>query len=93
MKLKIATIAAAATMAAWSAAAANVWWVDAANYGKPDLDGRTEETAFSTIQDALDDEAFEENDTVKVKPGVYDKGETYQSDSGMTNRVVISKAC
>ena len=44
--------------------AADTWFVKAANFGKEGLDGRTEETAWGTLQDAHDNAAA--GDTVKV---------------------------
>lgn len=66
---------------------ADIWWVDAANYGKSGLDGTTQEKAFGTIQDAVNRAAS--GDTVKVKPGVYDQGDPAQDGFGKC-RVVIS---
>ena len=66
--------------------AANDIWVDAANYGLPNLDG-TEAKAFGTIQDAVESAAAS-GDVIYVRPGVYDKG--YGVDGGgTTNRVCI----
>ena len=47
--------------------AADTWFVKAANFGKEGLDGRTEETAWGTLQDAHDNAAA--GDTVKVLEG------------------------
>ncbi|MBR2837279.1 MAG: hypothetical protein IKE55_00685 [Kiritimatiellae bacterium] len=77
-----------------------VLWVDAANCGRPNLDGRTEATAFGTIQDAVD--AAEAGWVVKVKPGIYDKGGKTFSHAyttgglagrtfDLTNRVHVTK--
>lgn len=85
-----------ATVFACSLAASadnNTWWVDDGNYGKEGLDGKSAGTAYGTIQDALDNPDFAAGDTVKVLPGVYDKGETFVAGDGVTNRVRISKAC
>ena len=87
-----------ATLSAF--AEGSVLWVDAANFGNPNLDGQTEATAFGTIQDAVD--AAEAGWTIKVKPGIYDKGGktfsyTYTTGSlagqtfDLTNRVYITK--
>ena len=75
------------------ASAANTWWVDDDNYGKTGLDGTDAAKAFGTIQDALDNPSFAAGDTVKVLPGTYDRGETYNASSGMTNRIAVTKAC
>ena len=69
--------------------AADTWFVKAANFGKEGLDGRTEETAWGTLQDAHDNAAA--GDTVKVLEGIYDKGENYCSYSKRTNRLVVAK--
>ena len=67
--------------------AADTWFVKAANFGKEGLDGRTEETAWGTLQDAHDNAAA--GDTIKVLEGVYDKGQKYESHH--TNRLVVTK--
>lgn len=67
--------------------AADTWFVKAANFGKEGLDGRTEETAWGTLQDAHDKAAA--GDTIKVLEGVYDKGQKYESHH--TNRLVVTK--
>ena len=69
--------------------AADTWFVKAANFGKEGLDGRTEETAWGTLQDAHDNAAA--GDKIKVLEGVYDKGENYCSYSKRTNRLVVAK--
>ena len=69
--------------------AADTWFVKAANFGKEGLDGRTEETAWGTLQDAHDKAAA--GDTIKVLEGFYDKGESYCSYSKRTNRLVVAK--
>ena len=48
-------------------------WAD--NFGKENLDGTTKELAFGTIQDAIDAATTEEDNTIIVHPGVYDKGD------------------
>ena len=78
---------------AMSSVAANTWWVDDDNFGKGGLDGKSAKTAYGTIQDALNDAKFEEGDTVKVLPGVYDQGGAYLETAGVTNRVLITKKC
>ena len=69
---------------------ADVWYVDASNYGKSG-DGRSPgASAFGTIQEAV--AAANEGDTVMVAPGVYDQGETVDSFAiPMKNRVYIDK--
>ena len=74
-----------------SAHAANIWYVDAGNYGKPGLDGTSPEKAFGTIQDAVDNESCGDGDTVWVAPGVYDKGGKLESGVRLT-RVIVGKA-
>ena len=74
-----------------AAHAANVWYVDAGNYGKPGLDGTTPEKAFGTIQDAVDNSSCGAGDTVWVAPGVYDKGGKLEGDVRLT-RVIVGKA-
>ena len=69
--------------------AADTWFVKAANFGREGLDGRTEETAWGTLQDAHDNAAA--GDTIKVLEGIYDKGESYCSYSKRTNRLVVAK--
>ena len=66
--------------------------VSAANYGKPNLDGRTEATAFGTIQDGVTNAVA--GDVVEVLEGVYDRGGEMNSSAGgaTSNRVFISKA-
>lgn len=67
--------------------AADTWYVKASNYGKGGLDGKTETTAWGTLQDAHDNAAA--GDTIKVLEGTYDKGEKF--DANHTNRLVVSK--
>jgi len=54
------------------AADPNTWWVDDANYGAEGRDG-SEANPFGSIHEALTNEACVAGDTIKVKPGVYDK--------------------
>ena len=65
-----------ALLATFTANAANTWYVDDDNYGKEGLDGTSKEKAFGTIQDAIDASTTKDGDTIKVYPGVYDKGTT-----------------
>ena len=75
------------------------YFVSSDNYGKEGLDGLTEETAFGTIQDAIDaaETNGETGDIVTVLPGVYDKGGKFYVQSvgetsfEATNRVMISE--
>lgn len=94
-------LAVASVAMAFSCVAANEWFVDDDNYGKQGLDGRSEATAFGTIQDAIDCNDVKAGDTVTVLPGTYDRGFSTYTDSTMpapytaqplTNRVNISKA-
>ena len=55
-----------------SCQAANVWYVNADNYGKTGLTGKNETLAYGTIQDAI--RSASSGDTIYVAPGVYDKG-------------------
>ena len=51
----------AGLLIAFSASAAT-WYVDDDNYGKPDLDGKTEASAFGTIKDALENAGLKAHD-------------------------------
>ena len=69
--------AAAAVFFAFAATAAfatdpNTWWVDDACYGAAVQDG-SEDHPFGTILAAITNSACVAGDTIKVKPGVYDK--------------------
>ena len=88
--MKLGCMMAAAALAVSAFAEVNVWWVDDDNFGKTGLDGTSAETAFGTIQAALDNPLFAAGDTVKVLPGTYSSGTT--SANGK-NRVYISKSC
>ena len=84
-----------------------VLWVDDDNFEKPGLDGQSAETAFGTIQDAVNAAEAEGSGitTIKVLPGTYDQGGktfsyTYKADASgslkgqtrnLLNRVFISK--
>ena len=72
--MKKLIVLASASVAAFCATAANVWYVDDDNYGKEGLDGTSKEKAYGTIQDAIDAATTEKGDTIKVYPGTYDKG-------------------
>ena len=52
--------------------AANTWWVDDDNYGAVGRDG-SEANPFGSIHEALTNAACVAGDTIKVKPGIYDK--------------------
>jgi len=54
------------------AADPNTWWVDDANYGAAVQDG-SEAHPFGTILAAVTNSACVNGDTIKVKPGIYDK--------------------
>lgn len=66
----------------------SIVWVDDDNYGHEGLDGKTEATAFGTIQDALD--TIGSQTVVKVKPGVYDQGCGPAKCFGAANRVELN---
>ena len=53
---------------------ANTWYVDDDNYGKEGLDGKSKETAYGTIQQAIDAASTKANDTILVYPGEYNQG-------------------
>ena len=68
----------------------DVWYVDAANYGKSGDGKNAGASAFGTIQEAVD--AANANDTIMVAAGVYEQGETQDDFTNpMMNRVYISK--
>ena len=50
----------------------NTWWVDDDNYGGAIRDG-SEAHPFGSIHEAITNEACVAGDTIKVKPGIYDK--------------------
>ena len=52
--LKLTFVVASVLMLVCTAKAANTWYVDDDNYGKAGMDGATPETAFGTIQEAID---------------------------------------
>lgn len=64
-----------------------VWWVDC--NGRSDSPNGSESAPYRSIQSAVD--AATAGDTVKVRPGVYDAGET-AGPGGTLARVVIDKA-
>ena len=64
-----------------------VWWVDC--NGRSDSPNGSESAPYRSIQSAID--AATAGDTVKVRPGVYDAGET-AGPGGTLARVVIDKA-
>ena len=84
-KMQIA--GAVVTMLAWSSFASTIY-VDAANFGKAGLDG-TDGNAYGTIQEAVDHAAS--GDTIRVRPGIYDKGEPTFDGFGKCRVVIIGK--
>ena len=74
VKFPVAVAAVIATGLVFSASAAdpNTWWVDDDNYGAAVRDG-SEEHPFGSIHEAITNEACVAGDTIKVKPGTYDK--------------------
>ena len=68
-----------------SSAFANEWFADDSRPAGSG-DGKSEATAFHTIQEAVD--AAADGDTVTVLPGVYDEG-GYVRDNGYVSRVAI----
>ena len=73
-RIPAVVLAVIATGLVFSASAAdpNTWWVDDANYGAAVQDG-SEEHPFGTILAAVTNSACVNGDTIKVKPGIYDK--------------------
>ena len=67
-----AALAVCMCLSAWVAASAGTWYVDADNYGKTGLTGKSEALAYGTIQEAIDRAAS--GDTIYVAPGVYSNG-------------------
>ena len=69
-------------------AAHDVYYVDV-NSKAESPDGLTPETAFTTIQDAVDAASgtYSKRSYISVAPGVYDKGGAL--DKGMSNRVAV----
>ena len=78
---------------AFSASAANTWWVAKEDPNASDANVGTEEAPFRTIQAALDNPNFVAGDTVNVKRGYYDEGASISDASVISNRVLITKAC
>ena len=68
-----------------AASAANTWWVDAAHAAGGAYDGRSDQTGFGTIQEAV--EMADSGDTIKVLPGTYNQGG--KNDGRMFSRVAI----
>ncbi len=83
--MKKAIVLFSALCVAFVASAANTWYVDDDNYNASG-DGNSAAAAFGTIQEAVN--AASTGDTVKVLPGMYDKGVTY--DGYMNSRVVAT---
>ena len=72
--------------------AANTWWVAKEDPNASDANAGTEAAPFRTIQAALDNPNFVAGDTVNVKRGIYDEGESISEASVISNRVLITKA-
>jgi len=84
---------------------ANVWYVDDDNYSEScgdsatayiaaGFDGTTPAKAFGTIQTAISYSDCKAGDTIKVMPGIYDKGyytETPSNSNKVRNRLYINK--
>ena len=94
MKKTLMILAAFAALFAWAANAAtpNTWWVDDTYYGAAVQNG-SEDYPFGTILAAVTNTACQAGDTIKVKPGTYDK-DYYLYDDGTRQarvRVYINK--
>ena len=74
-----------------SNANAATWYVKAANYGQSGLDGRSEATAWGTLQDAHDNASA--GDTILVYPGYYTQGGRAGTTTHTTNqnRLFVTK--
>ena len=83
-----------AIFSALTGVCADVWYVDAANYGKPDLDGSPEK-AYGTIQQAIDATTTKAGHTILVRPGIYSNGVCEASAYGnrlrYPSRVFVNK--
>ena len=84
-QLRRLTISLAVSLAAANGICANTWYVDDDNYSEEcgnsatayiaaGFDGTTPATAFGTIQAAISYSGCVAGDTIKVMPGIYDKG-------------------
>lgn len=93
-----------ALLSAITCRAANVWYVDDDNYDEScgdsatayiaaGFDGTTTNKAFGTIQAAISYSGCNAGDTIKVMPGIYDKGYYTESWSSINvrNRLYINK--
>ena len=97
-KIVLAAIAFAvgAVFSSSASASSNTWWVDDANYGAAGRDG-SETNPFGSIHEALANEECAAGDTIKVKPGVYNKDfdertvKMGNSNYQMRTRVYINK--
>ena len=84
---------------------ANTWYVDDDNYDEAcgdsatayiaaGFDGTTTNKAFGTIQAAIDYSGCKAGDTIKVMPGIYDKGyyeETVKDSNKTRSRIYVNK--
>ena len=86
-KCKAGAIATTLLLAA-CASQAGTWDANAANSGRSRLDGRSEATAWGTLQDAHDN--ADAGDTILVLPGDYGQGSGTAVD-GHASRLVVSK--
>ena len=74
MKKTLTMMVAAALLFALTSNAAtpNMWWVDDDSYGAAVQNG-SEDYPYGTILAAVTNTACQAGDTIKVKPGTYDK--------------------
>ena len=89
MKLKSLLAVVAGAAFAVCASAADEWFVDDDNYGKVGMDGKSELSAFGTIQEAIN--KTKAGDTVTVLPGTYDRDPVPHATFGYS-RVWIPRA-
>ena len=68
------TVMALVALAAAVASAANTWWVAKEDPNASDSNPGTEALPFRTINAAANNPDIAANDTINVKPGVYDEG-------------------
>ena len=68
----------------------STWWVDGAN-GNDSNDGKTEATAFKTIQNVFNSYLLGNyTDTIKVNPGTYDFSSGYISNANKPFIMAVS---